>query len=69
MEELSWGQMLFKWETPNQLALINSQGETTLHNIYGINTLIDPLLLVALTVAILLTISLKTDNKKSDTYS
>mgnify|MGYP005704064259 FL=1 len=69
MEELSWGQMVFKWETPNQLALINSQGETTLHNIYGINTLIDPLLLAALTVAILLTIFLKTDNKKSDTYS
>ena len=69
MEELSWGQMVFKWETPNQLALINSQGETTLHNIYGINTLIDPLLLLALTIAILLTIFLKTDNKKSDAYS
>ena len=64
MEELSWGQMVFNWETPNQLALINSQGETTLHNIYGINTLIDPMLLMALTVAILLTIFLKTNNNK-----
>ena len=64
MEELSWGQMVFNWETPNQLALINSQGETTLHNIYGINTLIDPMLLMALTVAILLTIFMKINNSK-----
>ena len=66
MEELSWGQMVFNWETPDQLALINSQGETTLHNIYGINTLIDPLLLIALTVAIILTVSLKTNTEKAE---
>ena len=33
MEEMSWGQMIFNWKTPSQLALINDQGETNLHNI------------------------------------
>ena len=66
MEELSWGQMVFNWKTPDQLALINSQGETTLHNIYGINTLIDPLLLIGLTAAIILTVFLKTNIEKAE---
>jgi len=56
MEELSWGQMVFNWETPERLAILNSQGETTIHNLYGINTLVDPLLLCALTIAIFLSI-------------
>ena len=54
MEEVSWGQMVFNWKTPEQFANLNSQGETTIHNIYGINTLIDPLLLCVLTISILL---------------
>jgi len=33
MEEMSWGQMLFRWKTPEQVSLINVQGETNLHNI------------------------------------
>jgi hypothetical protein len=32
-EEISWGQRIFGWSTPDDLAHINRQGETTLHNI------------------------------------
>ena len=33
MEEISWGQRLLGYETPEALREINGQGETTLHNI------------------------------------
>jgi hypothetical protein len=33
MEELSWGQWIFFWHTPETFKQINSQGETKLHNI------------------------------------
>lgn len=32
-EELSWGQHLFGWGTPDYLERLNDQGETNLHNI------------------------------------
>lgn len=32
-EEVSWGQRIIGWETPPELAEINKQNETTLHNI------------------------------------
>ena len=32
-EEISWGQQLFKWGTPEQLHAINDQNETNFHNI------------------------------------
>ena len=32
MEEISWGQALFGWRTPDFLAALNLQGETNLHN-------------------------------------
>jgi hypothetical protein len=35
-EELSWGQRMFGWSTPESLEAINKQGETTLHNIEGV---------------------------------
>lgn len=35
-EELSWGQRIFDWRTPEELARVNRQGETTLHNISGV---------------------------------
>ncbi len=31
-EELSWGQQLFRWETPEHFAELNDQNETNLHN-------------------------------------
>lgn len=35
-EEISWGQRLFNWETPEFMGSINVQKETTLHNIAGV---------------------------------
>ncbi|MDZ7735000.1 MAG: hypothetical protein U5P41_01795 [Gammaproteobacteria bacterium] len=32
-EEVSWGQHFFDWQTPEELATINDQRETNLHNI------------------------------------
>jgi hypothetical protein len=32
-EELSWGQSLFHWQTPELLERVNDQGETNIHNI------------------------------------
>ncbi|SDZ20174.1 hypothetical protein SAMN05444004_107137 [Jannaschia faecimaris] len=34
-EEISWGQRVFGFSTPEQLARINVQGETNLHNSFG----------------------------------
>jgi len=31
-EEISWGQWIFNWSTPQELKEINYQGETNLHN-------------------------------------
>src|SRR4051812_41462293 len=33
MEEISWGQWIFFWNSPETFKEINSQGETNLHNI------------------------------------
>ena len=33
-EEISWGQRLFGWGTPEVFEAYNSEGETNLHNIY-----------------------------------
>lgn len=33
IEEVSWGQWFFHFETPSGWAKINGQGETTLHNL------------------------------------
>ena len=35
-EEISWGQRIFGWETPESLKAINKQAETNIHNIYGV---------------------------------
>ena len=40
MEEISWGQRLFDWSTPQALDTINEQGETTIHNIRSLDTVI-----------------------------
>jgi len=32
-EEISWGQRIFNWSTPETLAKVNQQGETNLHNL------------------------------------
>jgi hypothetical protein len=36
MDEIAWGQKIFHWETPDWVASWNQQGETTLHNVQGL---------------------------------
>jgi hypothetical protein len=36
MEEISWGQWLFFWNTPESWKELNRQGETNLHNLPGL---------------------------------
>ena len=33
-EEISWGQHLFRWDTPEWLGKVNRQNETNLHNLH-----------------------------------
>lgn len=39
LEEISWGQRIFDWQTPESLSEINVQNETTIHNIGILNNL------------------------------
>jgi hypothetical protein len=39
MEELSWGQRIFDWSTPEHLRRWNVQGETNLHNLSAVHSL------------------------------
>ena len=32
-EEIAWGQILFGWKTPENIAALNAQNQTTLHNL------------------------------------
>ena len=45
-EELSWGQWIFHWETPEALAEVNLQQETNIHNLVN-PRLYDPIYAVA----------------------
>ncbi len=46
-EELSWGQRIFGWGTPEVLVESNKQAETNLHNIYGVGATFKWLQMVA----------------------
>ena len=46
-EEISWGQRIFGWQTPESMEQINRQGETTLHNIRGVQELVPAAMLLA----------------------
>ena len=37
-EEVSWGQRIFGWGTPEAFQTANKQDETNLHNIYGVGS-------------------------------
>ena len=65
MEEMSWGQMIFNWKTPSQLALINDQGETNLHNIEFISTHTD--LAYGLILALIIFVTLISDRSIKQT--
>ncbi|MBO6768460.1 MAG: hypothetical protein JJ901_09205 [Erythrobacter sp.] len=55
-EEISWGQRLFGFDTPEELAAINVQGEFTLHNVYSNSLFVYPGL--AVTAALLFVLPL-----------
>jgi hypothetical protein len=40
LEEISWGQKLFGFDTPEEIAVINSQGELTVHNLYPVQAVL-----------------------------
>ena len=40
LEEISWGQRIFGWGTPDAISEINIQNETTFHNIKTLETVI-----------------------------
>ncbi|MDQ0768122.1 hypothetical protein QF031_000871 [Pseudarthrobacter defluvii] len=46
-EEISWGQRIFGWQTPEAMEAINRQGETTVHNIGGVQELVPAAMLLA----------------------
>ena len=33
LEEIAWGQVLFGWKTPDNIAAVNAQNQTTFHNL------------------------------------
>jgi len=45
-EEIAWGQQVFGWGTPEPLAEVNVQGETTLHNIGAAHNLFINLVMI-----------------------
>jgi hypothetical protein len=58
MEEISWGQTYLQWATPESWAAINSQQETTLHNLLEQSTLhvVERAILIAFVVLALVAI-------------
>ena len=60
MEEISWGQHLFGWQTPEAFAVLNDQSETNLHNLN--NKLLLPFcIFAALTISVVLALGNSTD--------
>ena len=37
-EEISWGQRVFGWGTPETFSAVNKQSETNLHNVHGVGS-------------------------------
>lgn len=46
-EEISWGQRIFGWDTPEDVNAVNRQGETNLHNLRGVQELVPYAMLLA----------------------
>ncbi|MBO6782797.1 MAG: hypothetical protein JJ899_05925 [Alphaproteobacteria bacterium] len=54
MEEISWGQRIFGWATPETLEDLNAQNETNLHNMFvGYNQVIRLVIALLLSSALL----------------
>ena len=71
LEEISWGQHLFSWESPNFFVEFNNQKETNLHNISNLfNELPRTFLLIwcSLSFIIFEFLNTKTKHKKFATF-
>ena len=53
LEEIAWGQVLFGWKTPENIAAVNAQNQTTLHNLEFFQNYLD-LNLFLVSVALLI---------------
>ncbi len=53
-EEISWGQRIFGWETSKDMSELNRQNETNLHNMYGIEAVLNWLQIIVGAFALLL---------------
>ena len=61
-EEISWGQHLFGWQTPEFFSNINHQNETNIHNVYSLfNELPRNLLLIWCSLSFIFVKFLKTE--------
>jgi hypothetical protein len=53
LEEVSWGQTFFKWDTPDFMEEVNVQQETSLHNLVWFHySLRDAIIVVSLSIGI-----------------
>jgi len=55
LEEMSWGQMLFNWDTPALLSEHNAQQETNLHNLHIFQDNLWSITALVIAIALLLT--------------
>ena len=58
MEELAWGQVIFGWQTPESIRVMNAQEETTLHNLGWFQDRLDAVTFFATVVIFLLVVLL-----------
>ena len=54
LEELAWGQVLFSWSTPENIASLNAQNQTTFHNLEFFQDYLDMNLFLVSLLALLL---------------
>ena len=51
LEEISWGQRIFDWSTPEAISSINYQNETTIHNLSNFDRVSNSMTVVAAVLA------------------
>ncbi len=56
LEEIAWGQILFGWETPTKIALLNEQNQTTFHNLKFFQDYLDLNLFLVSTLVFILVV-------------
>lgn len=62
-EEISWGQRIFGWSTPEGMVAVNRQDETNLHNVYGIEAALNWALILVTAAGTFLPLLLLASNR------